>query len=105
MSYYDWRPTPGFIKEHHVSNLERAFERVNQYTRDWNYWCDIDGWNIERWHDSMVDDALTLARVFEKPELVDLTKAALVIFESARKQLIDSAEFKATVAKLREVLE
>jgi hypothetical protein len=101
---YDWKPTPDFIRRHHVSNLERAFERVNQQTRDWNYWCDLDGWNIGRWHDSMMEDASTIAKAFQKPELVELTKGALVIFSAARLNHIDPTEFTAVIARLEEVL-
>lgn len=102
--FYDYKPTPDFIRRHHVSNLERAFERVNQQTRDWNYWCDLDGWNIGRWHDSMMEDASTIAKAFQKPELVELTKGALVIFDSARKEFIDPTEFNVITSKLQEVL-
>lgn len=104
MSYSAWKPTPDFIRSHHISNLERAFERVNQQNRDWHYWLDLDTWSYGRWYDSQVADASTLARVFEKPEVVDLTKQALVILDSARKQFIDCTEFESVIAKIREVL-
>lgn len=105
MSYYYQKPTPDFIRSHHVSNLERAFERVNQQVRDWNYMCSLEEWNYWGWYDGMLSDAKTLERVLQNSEVTELTEKALVIIDSARREFIDSTEFKTTVAKLREVLE
>ncbi len=104
MSYYYQKPTPDFVRSHHVSNLERAFERVNQQTRDWSYMCSLEEWNYGRWYDGMLNDARTLERVLQKCEVTELTEKALVIIDSARREFIDPAEFKVTVDKLREVL-
>jgi hypothetical protein len=104
MSYYYQKPTPDFIRSHHVSNLERAFGWVNKQVRDWSYMCSLEEWHYGRWYDGMLNDAGTLERVIQNPEITELTEKALVIIDSARREFIDSAEFNATVAKLREVL-
>lgn len=104
MSYYYQKPSADFIRSHHVSNLERAFERVNQEVRDWNYMCSLEEWNYGRWFDATLSDAGTLERVIQNPEISELTEKALVIIDSARREFIDPTEFNATVAKLREVL-
>ena len=105
MSYYYQKPSADFVRSHHISNLERAFERVNQQTRDWNYMCSLEEWNYGRWYDGMLNDARTLERVLQNSEVTELTEKALVIIDSARREFIDPTEFKATVDKLREVLE
>lgn len=104
MSYYYQKPSADFIRSHHVSNLERAFERVNQQTRDWNYMCSLEEWNYGRWFDGMLNDAGTLERWLKNPEITELTEKALVIIDSARREFIDPTEFNAVVSKLREVL-
>lgn len=100
---YD-KPDAAFLRMTHCRTFRRAFERVNQEVRDWNYWCDLDGWDIGKWVDSMLMDAGTIESVVKNPEVSELTEKAITIFSAARLNHIDPTEFNAVIGRLEEVL-
>jgi hypothetical protein len=93
-----------FLRSKHCVFLRSAFNRMNQEVRDWNYWCDLEDWNIPKWIAHTLSDAATIESVVKNPEVSELTEKAITIFSAARLKHIDPTEFNAVIARLEEVL-
>lgn len=102
MSYDE--PDPAFLRMTHCRTFRNGFARMNQQVRDWNYWCDLDGWDIGGWITYMTSSARTIEDVVKNPEVSELTEKAIAIFSAARLNHIDPTEFNAVIARLEEVL-
>ena len=103
MSYQHQYDVP-FLRRTHCRTLTSAFNRVNAEVRDWNYWCDLDGWDIGRWIDSVLRDATAIEEKVQNPEVTELTEKAIRIFSQARTERVDPAEFNGVIQRLAEVL-
>lgn len=101
---YQHKPDVPFLRKTHCRTLTRGFNRINADVRDWNYWCDLDGWDIGRWIDSVLRDATAIEEKIQNPEVTELTEKAIRIFSQARTERVDPAEFNGVIQRLAEVL-